>query len=84
MLQYEPIHLNNAGKTKHFVRTTAYVVTDGQTNTSTRCPVCPQKHIIYFLIIVILRLELCDATLIAQFIQTLMESLQLQFYVVTM
>jgi len=47
MLQYKSNNVNNCGKTKQFVRTTAYVAADGQANTSTQCPVCPQKHIIY-------------------------------------
>ncbi|XP_060878553.1 uncharacterized protein LOC132950936 [Metopolophium dirhodum] len=47
MLQYKPDNANNVGKTKQFVRTTAHVATDSQTNTLNQCPVCPQKHIIY-------------------------------------
>lgn len=47
MLQHKPNNVNNTGKTNKFVRTTAHVATDGQTNTSNQCPVCPQNHIIY-------------------------------------
>jgi len=48
MLQYKPSAVSNvinAGKTKQFVRTTAHLATDSQTNN--QCSICAQNHIIY-------------------------------------
>jgi len=48
MLQYKPSTVSNvinAGKTKQFVRTTAHLATDSQTNN--QCSICTQNHIIY-------------------------------------
>ncbi|CAI6372223.1 unnamed protein product [Macrosiphum euphorbiae] len=48
MLQYKPSTVSNvinAAKTKQFVRTTAHLATDSQTNN--QCSICAQNHIIY-------------------------------------
>jgi len=47
MLQYKPNNANNVSKTKQYGRTTVHVATDTQNYTSTKCPVYPQKHLIY-------------------------------------
>jgi len=45
MLQYKSNNVNSVGKTKQFVRTTAHLATDSQTNN--QCSICTQNHIIY-------------------------------------